>query len=131
MARKTRGKRQLLTSAAVGVGLVGIPAQAAVWIDDGKIYLREGGQVTEVPTTPALLDALRATGGNAKLSSDPKLIMSGGGGAAFSFFGRQNKTPEAPPSSANPITTTPSSQPQAQPQNPNKSKEQESNDVKK
>jgi hypothetical protein len=85
MAGKRSGKRQLLTSAAVGVGLVGIPAQAAVWTEGDRVYMREAGTTTEVTATPELLAALRAVGGKAKLPSDPKLIMSGGGGAAFSL----------------------------------------------
>jgi hypothetical protein len=84
MARKRPGK-QLLTSAAVGVGLVGIPAQAAVWTDGDRVYMREAGTTTEVAATAELLAALRATGGSADLPGDPKMIMSGGGGAAFSL----------------------------------------------
>jgi hypothetical protein len=83
--RKTR-RKQLLTSAAVlSAGLAG-SAQAAVWTDGTRIYFREeDGNTTEVAATPELLGALQAVGGSADLPRDPKMIMSGGGGAAFSL----------------------------------------------
>jgi hypothetical protein len=85
-------------------------ADPVVRSEGGKIYLSEGGQETELqlgatPQRDRLLRLLEEHGqGGIKLDRDPRLIMSGGGGAGFSLWdikksitGKPAAAPPAPP----------------------------------
>jgi hypothetical protein len=84
-----------------------------------KIFLSEGGQETELRLSPTpqrdhllrLLDEHGPAG--VKLDTDPRLIMSGGGGTGFSlrdltssFTGKRDQAAKTPPQ-----VTTPSNSP--------------------
>src|SRR5215471_13785026 len=66
----------------------------------GKIYLSEGGRETELrlsatPQRDRLLRLLEEYGpGGVKLDSDPRLIMSSGGGAGFYSWGHKKSADE-------------------------------------
>src|SRR4029077_18873098 len=87
------GLGALSTAGAQADTQVSQPASgdASVRSDGGKIYLSEGGRETELRlgATPQrdrlvrLLDEQGSAG--VKLGSDPRLIMSGGGGTGFSL----------------------------------------------
>jgi hypothetical protein len=88
--------------------------------EGGKIYLSEGGRETEVPlsATPQrdhLVRLLEERGpAGVKLDSDPRLIMSSGGGAGF-YWWRATKTlpdKQAPASQNPPQMTAPPGSPQ-------------------
>ena len=87
--------------------------------EDGKIYLSKGGRETELPlsATPErgrLLQLLQDKGpSGVKLDADPRLIMSGGGGAGFSLRDIQRSlTDDRAPASQNPPQTgTPNREP--------------------
>jgi hypothetical protein len=93
---------------------------ALVRSDGGKIYLSEGGQETELrlsatPQRDRLLRLLEEHGSaGIKLDSDPRLIMSGGGGAGFSLWdikrsvtGKTTPAPQDPPPATAPSTKRP------------------------
>ena len=69
---------------------------ASVRSDGGKIYLSEGGRETELrlgatPQRERLLRLLEEHGyAGVKIDSDPRLIMSGGGGTGFSLWDIRN-----------------------------------------
>ena len=79
--------------------------------DGGKIYLSEGGHETELqlaasPQRDRLLRLLEEHGpAGIKLDRDPRLIMSGGGGAGFSLWDIKKS-----------VTDKPAAAPQAPPQ---------------
>jgi hypothetical protein len=87
---------------------------ASVRSDGGKIYLSEGGRETELrlgatPQRDRLLRLLEEHGpAGVKLDSDPRLIMSGGGGSGFSLRDIKNSVIGEP-------TPAPESSPQAAP----------------
>ncbi len=66
--------------------------------EGGKIYLSEGGRETELQLGPTaqrdhLLQLLEEHGsGGVKLDSDPRLIMSGGGGSGFTWVPQRSDT---------------------------------------
>jgi hypothetical protein len=87
--------------------------------EDGKIFLSEGGRETELrlgatPQRDHLLRLLEEHGpAGVKLDTDPRLIMSGGGGTGFSlrdltssFTGKRDRAAKTPPQ-----VTTPSNSP--------------------
>ena len=97
---------------------------ASVRSDGGKIYLSEGGRETELrlgatPQRERLLRLLEEHGSaGVKLDSDPRLIMSGGGGTGFSLWDiRKSLTDTPAPTPRDPpqVTTPPSSPEQRSP----------------
>ena len=97
--------------------------------EGGKIFLSEGGQETELrlsatPQRDQLLRLLEEHGpAGVKLDPDPRLIMSGGGGAGFSLRDIKNSiTGEPAPaqgSAPQPPPTPRSSKPGSAPRNHN------------
>jgi len=95
--------------------------------EDGKIFLSEGGRETELrftatPERDHLLRLLEEHGpAGVKFDADPRLIMSGGGGAGFSFWDLRKAVTDKPasaPRPQQPTTATPNSpQPQSAPGN--------------
>jgi hypothetical protein len=96
-----------------------------------KIYLSEGGRETGLPlsATPErdrllrLLDEHGPAG--IRLDPDPRLIMSGGGGAGFSLWDIKksltDKPPPAPPDPPQPTTPSRSTKGQPPPRDRNQS----------
>jgi len=89
------------------------PGDALIRSDGEKIYLSESGQMTELrlgatPQRDRLLRLLKEHGpAGVKLDSDPRLIMSGGGGAGFSLWDIKNSvTGKAPPAPQDPPQVT-------------------------
>jgi len=85
--------------------------------EGGRIYLSEGGRETELrltatPQRDHLLRLLQEHGAaGIKLDSDPRLIMSGGGGTGFSLWdikksltGKPTPAPQDPPPATTPST---------------------------
>lgn len=81
--------------------------------EGGKIYFSEGGQETELelgaaPRRDNLLRLLEAHGpAGVKLDSDPRMIMSGGGGTGFSLWDIKKSvigTPAPPPQNPPQVT---------------------------
>jgi hypothetical protein len=92
---------------------------ALVRTEGGKIYLSEGGRETELrlsatPQRDHLLRLLEERGpASVKLDSDPRLIMSSGGGSGF-YWWRATKTApdqQAPASQNPPQMTAPPGSP--------------------
>jgi len=84
--------------------------------EGGRIYLSEGGRETELrltatPQRDHLLRLLQEHGAaGTKLDSDPRLIMSGGGGTGFSLWdikksltGKPAPAPQDPPQATAPL----------------------------
>jgi hypothetical protein len=97
---------------------------ASVRSDGGKIYLSEGGRETELrlgatPQRDRLLRLLEEHGSaGVKLDSDPRLIMSGGGGTGFSLWDIRKSltdTPAPVPRDPPHVTPPPSSSEQRSP----------------
>ena len=86
--------------------------------EDGKIYLSEGGRETELqftatPERDHLLRLLEEHGpAGVKLDADPRLIMSGGGGAGFSFWDLRKHLTDKPAPQPEPATAPPNSKEQ-------------------
>jgi hypothetical protein len=91
---------------------------ALVRSEGGRIFLSEGGRETELQLGPTpqrdhLLRVLEEHGpAGIKLNADPRLIMSGGGGAGFSlkditksFTGKPEPRPQTPPPVSTPETS--------------------------
>jgi hypothetical protein len=95
------------------------PGDALIRSDGGKIYLTERGREIELqlgatPQRDRLLRLLEAHGpAGVKLESDPRLIMSGGGGSGFSLRDiTKSFSRETEPAAKNPPqVTTPRSSP--------------------
>jgi hypothetical protein len=96
------------------------PGDLLVRSNGGKIYLSEGGRETELklgatPQRDRLLRLLEEHGSaGVKLDSDPRLIMSGGGGAGFSLWDiKKSVTDRAAPAPQDaPQATMPSNSPE-------------------
>jgi hypothetical protein len=96
------------------------PGDVLIRSEGGKIFLSEGGRESELrltatPQRDHLLRVLEQHGpGGIKLNADPRLIMSGGGGAGFSLRDiTKSVTSEPAPASQNPPrATTPRSPPE-------------------
>jgi hypothetical protein len=97
---------------------------ASVRSDGGKIYLSEGGRETELrlgatPQRDRLLRLLEEHGSaGVKLDSDPRLIMSGGGGTGFSLWDIRKSftdTPAPVPRDPPQVTPPPNSSEQRSP----------------
>jgi hypothetical protein len=97
---------------------------ASVRSDGGKIYLSAGGRETELrlgatPQRERLLRLLEEHGSaGVKIDSDPRLIISGGGGTGFSLWDiRKSLTDTPAPTPRDPpqVTTPPSSPEQRSP----------------
>jgi hypothetical protein len=82
--------------------------------EGGRIFLSEGGRETELRLSPTpqrdhllrLLEEHGSTG--VKLDSDPRLIMSSGGGAGFYWWGARKSGSEKPaPELQNPSQVPP------------------------
>jgi len=97
---------------------------ASVRSDGGKIYLSEGGRETELrlgatPQRERLLRLLEEHGSaGVKIDSDPRLIISGGGGTGFSLWDIRKSltdTPAPVPRDQPQVTAPPSSPEQRSP----------------
>ena len=125
------GLGALSTAGAQADTQVSQPASgdASVRSDGGKIYLSEGGRETELrlgatPQRDRLLRLLEEHGSaGVKLDSDPRLIMSGGGGTGFSLRDIKNSITKepAPVQGSSPQSAPPShpSKPEAVPRDHN------------
>ena len=79
------------------------PGDVSIRSERGKVYLSEGGQETELslgatPQRDHLLRLLEKRGpAGVTLDPDPRLIMSGGGGAGFSLWDSKKPVTDKPP----------------------------------
>jgi hypothetical protein len=96
-------------------GSLGLFGDISIRSEGGKIYFSEGSQETELQLgatsqRDSLLRLLEEHGpAGVKLDSDPRLLMSGGGGMGFSFWdikksvtGTPTPTPRDPPQVTSP-----------------------------
>ena len=87
---------------------------AFVRSDGGKIYLLEGGRETDTaarrdPAARSPVAALEEHGhAGVKLDPDPRLIMSGGGGAGFLWDSKKSPPDKPAPVPQDPPQVTPS-----------------------
>jgi hypothetical protein len=133
MARShsARRRRRLPGRAALLLGLGALSAQGAqaavppdgatVRSEGGRIYLSEGGRESELllgatAQRDRLLRLLEEHGpAGVRLDADPRLIMSGGGGAGFSLWDARRPTAKTPPRHDPAETAAPPSAPDRPP----------------
>lgn|GEM_PF-1282828 len=105
-------------TAASAIGAVTVRAEG------GRIYLREAGRESELRLGPTpqrehLLRLLEPHGrAGVRLEGDPRLIMSGGGGAGFTLRDLTKSLPgrPAPDTASTPPASVPQASPKKEPQ---------------